>query len=73
MSKKKVKSVNVKPVHEVDSNKGHHRITLGSVVGDWSPWQGISTLTIGSVKYHACTSFYEGSLPVGQVFTIKVT
>ena len=71
MSKSKKKSV-TRPVHEVDSNKGHHRISLGSVVGEWEPWRGIAKLTVGSITYHACTSYYEGCLPVGQVFTIRV-
>lgn len=52
-------------------NSGLHRVVVGDRVGNWTMYTGIAQLTVGPITYYACTDYYEESLPVGKVFTIK--
>lgn len=51
--------------HEIkDTKKGfRHRIVTEKIKGDWSPYQFVATLTIGTITFCAVTDFWNGSPP----------
>jgi hypothetical protein len=61
-------------VHEIVNAPGGvvvHRLKCADLVSDWFRYQQIARLKTSFGLYHACTDYFNGSLPTNVVFVVS--